>query len=71
MDKQGKKRLISLVVTLAIISVLLFSGPVRALTLGITDLVASIVEQNNVSFLAKADIRFIFENKIELSYRIA
>ncbi len=51
-----KKRGLAVIFTLIIISILIYSGPVKAITIGISDLVGSITGSNTVSFLAKVDL---------------
>jgi len=51
------KKIVSILMTLVVISILIISGPAKAITLGITDLSSETPnEQTDVSFLAKVDI---------------
>ena len=57
-DIKNSSKIISGILTLMIIGILLFSGPAKAITLGITDISSSGTpnEGSNVYFLAKIDI---------------
>jgi len=56
-DIKNSSKIISGILTLIIIGILLFSGPAKAITLGITDISDTTPnEESTVSFLAKIDI---------------
>jgi hypothetical protein len=52
----NKKRGLAVIFTLAVISILIYSGSVKAITIGISDLVSTLTGSNTVSFLAKVDL---------------
>ncbi len=56
MKTRNKRPLITIILTIAVIGILLYSGPAEAITVGITDLTSGANEQTAVTFKAKVDL---------------